>query len=334
MPPRIDDTTLFRSGVIGHSGEAEITVEGNRWQTSDLQRGFDCLVLSCSATAGDAEFYLQLRTPGRGWSQPYLMGSVRSGFFRSANGHHGQATVDIDTLVVGSETKPKPDAFRAIVEGEVIVKQIAVAAYRRHRDMEPLRTVRPVLDLDRVLVVPEICQYEADAGDTSLFPYKEDGKVAGLICSPTAVTMVLQALGVQVSLPEVARAAYDWQAEIYGNWPANTLAASQFLGGAAFVARLRSFDQLANEIKASRPVVITHSWQPDELQNAPIASSNGHLIVVIGFLPNGDLIVHDPAGEPGQVRRIYRWQDLVKTWLFNQNGICYLFRPPKRPRRP
>ena len=86
-------------------------------------------------------------------------------------------------------------------------------------------------------------------------------------------------------------------------------------------------ERIEKEIAAGRPVILSHSWKEGELTNAPIPKSSGHLIVVIGFANNGDPIVLDPAAPPGEVRRVYRRNELFHTWQNNASGIVYLFRP-------
>jgi hypothetical protein len=59
----------------------------------------------------------------------------------------------------------------------------------------------------------------------------------------------------------------------------------------------------------------------------------GHLIVVSGFTPEGDVIVDDPAGRGrGDVRRVYGRAPFHKAWRVNKRGLAYLI-GPDLPRR-
>lgn len=157
----------------------------------------------------------------------------------------------------------------------------------------------------------------------------EDPAIAGRICSPTSLAMVLAFHGVELPTAEVARRVYDQGAKIYGNWSFNVAAAAE-LGLRAVVARCASFAPLEAEVAAGRPAVISHRWGPGELPEAPMDSTEGHLIVVRGFTPQGDPIVNDPAGNPRRgaaTRRVYPRQRVARSWLRNGSGVCYLLAP-------
>jgi hypothetical protein len=157
----------------------------------------------------------------------------------------------------------------------------------------------------------------------------EDPAIAGRICSPTSLSMVLAFWGHDLPTAEVARRVHDHAAAIYGNWSFNVAAAGA-LGLRAVVERCASFAPLEAELAAGRPAVISHRWGPGELTGGTIDQSDGHLIVVRGFTPEGDLIVNDPAATPRQgaaIRRVYRRQDIARSWLGNAAGVCYLLSP-------
>jgi len=146
----------------------------------------------------------------------------------------------------------------------------------------------------------------------------------GRICSPTSVAMVLGFHGIKKSTREVAEGVYDHRAKIYGNWPFNTAYAHAASGLQTCVRRANSLRELEAEIAAGRPVVASHAWQPGDLDNAPLPKSSGHLVVVIGFTNSGDVVVNDPAGPPGNVRRIYPRRQFHTTWLKRAEGILYV----------
>jgi hypothetical protein len=160
------------------------------------------------------------------------------------------------------------------------------------------------------------------------------------ICSPTSVAMLLaywhmctgaarlaafadRAAVSQLVAPRVYDPVYDG----YGNWGFNTAyAAAQGLD--AYLACFSSLAELEPWIAAEVPIVISVAWKAGELANAPIASSAGHLLIVIGFDEAGRVIVADPRAEhEAQVRRSYDAAQLETAWQRNSAGMVYLIHP-------
>ncbi len=97
------------------------------------------------------------------------------------------------------------------------------------------------------------------------------------------------------------------------------------------MTRLGSLVQVERWIAAGVPVIVSLAFEAGELAGAPIESSNGHLIVVRGFDPAGDVIVNDPAGRSASdVRRVYARRSLESLWLRSSGGTAYLIHPPGR----
>lgn len=145
-------------------------------------------------------------------------------------------------------------------------------------------------------------------------------------CSPTSLSMVLAFHGHDLPTEEVCRGVHDEGAKLYGNWSFNVAFAGR-LGLRAVVGRCTSMQDLDEEIAAGRPVVLSHRYAAGEVQGAAVDGTDGHLIVARGITADGDVIVNDPAAQPGRIRRIYRRADLARSWLGNGSGICYLVRP-------
>ncbi len=81
-------------------------------------------------------------------------------------------------------------------------------------------------------------------------------------------------------------------------------------------------------MKAGVPVVMSIAWGKKDLTYAPIPSSSGHLIVLVGFDANGNAIVNDPAAASNDAVRItYIRQELETVWLENSGGTVYLIFP-------
>jgi hypothetical protein len=156
----------------------------------------------------------------------------------------------------------------------------------------------------------------------------EDREIAGKICSPTSLSMVLAFWGHALPTATVAAGVYDHAAKIYGNWSFNVAFAAS-LGLVATVARCEDFGPVEAEVAAGRPVVISHRYAKGEVTGAAVSATDGHLIVVRGFTDDGDVVVNDPAADPRDgeaTRRIYRRADIARSWLRNASGICYLVR--------
>lgn len=165
-------------------------------------------------------------------------------------------------------------------------------------------------------------------------------------CSPTSTSMVL---GYYDALPaestyrwvgaghtdpwvdQAARATYDLDYEGTGNWPFNTAFAAG-LAGDAFVTRLDSLRAAEQYVAAGIPVVVSVSFTSGELDGAPISSTAGHLLVVVGFTADGDVVVNDPASRSRSgVRRTYDRAQLEAAWLGGSGGTAYVIHDEAHP---
>jgi hypothetical protein len=120
---------------------------------------------------------------------------------------------------------------------------------------------------------------------------------------------------------------YDWYYGGHGNWPFNTAyAAAQ--GMQAHVSRFTSFSQLEPWISAGVPAILSVAWSKGELTGAPIASTGGHLLVLVGFDAAGNPVVNDPAGASNSVvRRTYLRSELEPLGQSASAGTAYLIYP-------
>ena len=154
-------------------------------------------------------------------------------------------------------------------------------------------------------------------------------------CSPTTTSMimaywagVLHLPQLDLPVPQVAAGTYDYTYRGAGNWPFNTAFAASY-GLTAYVDRFTSFDQIEPWIRAGVPIAISIAFKPGELPQAPIPSSPGHLLVVRGFEPGGDVIVNDPvAPNDAQVRMVYDRAQLERVWQHGSGGTVYVIYPP------
>ncbi|MET8411217.1 peptidase C39 family protein [Streptomyces sp. NPDC005195] len=206
----------------------------------------------------------------------------------------------------------------------------------------------------RELTVPRYSQ-EIHAGQ---YPEYDNGGEAW--CSPTSSQMIIEYWGrgptaeqlawVAPGLadPQVCHAArytYDYQYDGCGNWPFNAAYAATYKDLQGVVTRLGSLADLETLIAAGIPAITSQSFLKSELTGAGYGTS-GHLMTVVGFTADGDVIANDPAS-PGDaaVRRVYRRSEWGTIWLrtkrYNASGnvvsgtggVCYLYFPAQPTKR-
>jgi hypothetical protein len=163
-------------------------------------------------------------------------------------------------------------------------------------------------------------------------------------CSPTSTSMVVAYWGTGPSAedtawvdpsyadPQVdhaARNVYDYNYDGAGNWPFNTAYAATF-GLESFVTRLRSLTEAEQFIRAGIPLVVSVSFKKEELDGAGYGT-NGHLMVIVGFDEDGNVVVNDPASHLVKsneaVRTTYDREQFENTWIPHSGGIAYVIRP-------
>jgi hypothetical protein len=205
---------------------------------------------------------------------------------------------------------------------------------------QTVRTSRPGIARGITLNVPKYSQM-IHSGH-----YPQYGNGGEAWCSPTSTSMVL---GYYNRLPaaaehswvpsshrnpfvdHAARMTYDYAYGGTGNWPFNTAYAGNHADH-AFVTRLRSLREAERFIQAGIPVVASVAFGRGELDGAPISSTNGHLLVIVGFTRNGDVVVNDPAAPRNKgVRRTYDRGQFENVWLPKSGGIAYIIHTKSRP---
>ncbi|MCX3058715.1 peptidase C39 family protein [Streptomyces beihaiensis] len=196
-------------------------------------------------------------------------------------------------------------------------------------------------------------RYSQDVHDGQ-YPQYDGGGEAW--CSPTSSQMIIEYWGREPTAgqlawvdphyadPQVclaARGTYDYQYEGCGNWPFNAAYAATYRDLQGVVTRLRSLTDLETLIAAGIPAITSQSFLKSELTGAGYGTS-GHLMTVIGFTADGDVIANDPASPDDQaVRRVYRRREFENVWLRTKRhnadgkvvsgtgGVCYLYFPTR-----
>ncbi|MEE8169932.1 MAG: C39 family peptidase [Phycisphaerae bacterium] len=156
-----------------------------------------------------------------------------------------------------------------------------------------------------------------------------DARLQGNICSPASVAMVLAFRGADAKPDDVARAAYDAEHDIYGNWPLNVQAAYEF-GAPGYVTRFGDWPHVEAVIAAGQPIIASIRDPEGKLEGTPYPNTTGHLLVICGFDENGDVLVNDSAGRDAESGRLtYDRRQFERAWIDN-GGVAYILEA--RPR--
>ncbi|MEU8030738.1 peptidase C39 family protein [Streptomyces sp. NPDC049099] len=202
--------------------------------------------------------------------------------------------------------------------------------------------------LAQELAVPRYSQ-EIHKGQ---YPEYDNGGEAW--CSPTSSQMIIEYWGGRLTpgqlswvdpsyadpqVDHAARFTYDYQYEGCGNWPFNAAYAATYKDLQGVVTRLASLTELETLIAAGIPAMTSQSFLKTELTGAGYGTA-GHLMTVIGFTADGDVIANDPASASDDaVRRVYLRREFENIWLrtkrYNASGkvvsgtggVCYLYFP-------
>jgi hypothetical protein len=143
------------------------------------------------------------------------------------------------------------------------------------------------------------------------------------ICSPTSVTMVMAHHGVDRPTVENAAAIYDREHGIFGNW-GRAVARAGELGLNAWLTRFRNWEQVKAAIAGGQPVVAAIKFNKGEFPSALYPDTDGHLVVIRGFTPEGDVIVNDPASREKGNGVVYKAAELGRAWFDNAGGVAYV----------
>lgn len=162
-------------------------------------------------------------------------------------------------------------------------------------------------------------------------------------CSPASTAMVLYYWGHRVDEAELAgmqapqgdpqipwttHRVYDYDYDGAGNWAFNTAHAAR-PGLRAFVTRLRSLTEAEAFIAGGIPLVVSVAFKRDELPGSGY-DTNGHLLVIVGFSAEGNVLVNDPAAPSNaEVRREYDRAGFELAWLTKSGGTVYVIHPPE-----
>jgi peptidase C39-like protein len=263
------------------------------------------------------------------WSQWYVLGIWAADTATIArHSVKGQkdpdGSVADDTFIASTEMETnkfqlKLRVFSADGTSTPIVRNVAVAYSTSIPKSANVSAGNPAL-WNRLIPVPEFSQ----------MVYPDGGSVW---CSPTSTSMVLSFLDDYEGdcAPRVRAAVegvYDWIYDGHGNWPFNTAYAATF-GYEGYVARFTSLSQAEEYVAAGLPVIMSIAWRKGELTHSGVDSTNGHLLVLVGFDASGNPIVNDPASPENEtVQRTYLRSEFEPLWLQASGGTVYIIYPP------
>jgi uncharacterized protein YvpB len=192
-------------------------------------------------------------------------------------------------------------------------------------------------DLYASYSLPEINNINKELRVPRFSQMLRDPKIAGVICSPTSMTMILNYYGLNLVPEETAAGVYDKEYDGFGNWPFNTAFAGS-KGFKAYVVYCNSIYDLKSEIYNDHPLAVSVKYKNSQevdaklpvIHGAPITKTNGHLIVVCGFTKEADkeyVIVNDPAAASNEAVRLkYLLEEFDAAWK-TSGRVAYIVHP-------
>ena len=282
------------------------------------------------------EIQFRAKYAGTRWSKWYVLG-IWAADYSTIERHSVRLQGDSDGFVavdtfVSSNKKETTNAFQLKIrlfseDGSAVpsVRNASVAYSTSAPKKSASTSAGNPANWNTLLSVPECSQ----------MVYPDGGEVW---CSPTSTSMVLGYWGFMSGPcePRVRAAVagvFDWIYDGHGNWPFNTAyayaatqATAQPLEG--YVARFTSLEKVEAFVAAGVPVVTSIAWGNGDMTNSYISSTNGHLLVIVGFDAAGNPIVNDPAWPTNDdVQHMYLRSEFEHLWLEASGGTVYLIYP-------
>lgn len=282
--------------------------------TSAIQTAppFDELVPSWNSTTnGGGSLTLEVRVKiGEQWTGWYSFGQwgkVRSS--ATSKDHWGE--VDTDTLKL---KKPATAWQYRVILQQAKLHLVSINTSRRSHFKAGLGKAGNPLLWGKVITVPQRSQMIYPGGGEAW-------------CSPTSTSMIMAFRGIHVDVPQAAAATYDHLYGGTGNWAFNAAYAGE-QGLRAYLTRLPHLAAAEPFIAAGKPLALSLGWKKGELAGAFIPSSEGHLMVLVGFDSAGNPVLNDPAApEDNRVRVTYPRAAFERLWLSHSGGLAYVVEP-------
>ncbi len=151
-------------------------------------------------------------------------------------------------------------------------------------------------------------------------------------CSPTSLAMVMMRWSSVLKRPELNVDVRECAAAVLdknygtGNWPFNTAFAGKFRGMRGYITRFNDISELEDWVAAGIPVIISSPGHL--LEEGRRNTGSGHVVTVIGFAENGDVVINDPAmriEKRGTVQRIYKRENVIAAWKTSKNTVYLIY---------
>ena len=154
-------------------------------------------------------------------------------------------------------------------------------------------------------------------------------KIRHRICSPSSLAMAvskikgLAEIEANAVWKKLITLCYDQNINAYGSWPKAMYPASALgvLGGIEAHADLESAEKC---LKLGQPVVCSIDYEKGKLKGAPLESTKGHLVTLIGVNDEQILVMDPAAPEQSRVAREYDRKEFEDAWL-RKRGAGYYF---------
>ncbi|MFE6735360.1 C39 family peptidase [Microbacterium sp. NPDC057650] len=328
--------------------DPQVGWEGRTWTSAALEPGFaaDQAIASWNADAGvTAHVEIRARDVDATWSEwlhlaewgePGARRSPEQAVDGTSDAADAAPFVDTDVLKAAPGHLFDAAQLRITLDGRPEGPsrlRLAAVSFTAPADAGPLEDDSSAGAVGAAAVLRPLSQ--------RAYPKRDDLGGGGPVwCSPTSLTMVLTAWGADLPeapadapdgadphVPWVARAVYDTVYTGTGNWSFNTALAGS-LGFDAVVTRLPSLRDARTLTDAGIPVVSSIRFADRaELPGADYEAPTGHLVVIRGFTPEGDVLVADPASPGGpEGLRTYPRAAFDTTWSRSRRTV-YLVVP-------
>lgn len=275
---------------------------------------FSSLVLSLDFSAKGQDWLLsevQICQEGK-WSPFYKLALYSQKLNHSFDEQEDDfARVCVDVLQLKKPAQAY--RFRLTIEGEAALPRVAVCLTDANAEYDPCAALPP--DGKRELEISPISQMRLSICEKDQIR----------LCSPTALTMALNVLGIEVDPLQTAESVYDDKAAIYGNWTFNTAYACR-MGADAFVTRFQRLSQLKDFLKKDSLVLASIAYNRAELTGAAVKQTAGHLVLICGWQDSKIKVADPAAGETIDVIRYYDAEEFARAWLVRKRGLAYIVR--------
>jgi len=147
-------------------------------------------------------------------------------------------------------------------------------------------------------------------------------------CSPTTTSMMLafwsQKLNrpeLDFDVPDVARAIHDTTWNGTGNWAFNMAFAGAQPGIRGVVTRFDDVRELEEWVASGHPVGISLCSNRLRGKDTP---ASGHLVVCVGFSPDGSVILNNP-GSLLDTQKTYSRERFIHSWAYSKNAVYLIY---------